>query len=208
MPLTGRKANLKITSSVGVASTAEAATRSTGAGSNTGKVVITDAARRHLDPDYTPVLKLNSTAVSSTAYTLQGVTGTFQWKSGDPSTGTYTADIEYLTASSLAQAREWTLTPEIDMFDTTVFGSSGWKRFQPNLAGATATVGRFWADPSFLDVLTLEGRFVTEFIINSSANWRYEAYCWVASDQINTSVDALVSETINLNIDGQLYFST
>lgn len=208
MPLTGRKANIKVTSSVGVASTAEAATRSTGAGADTGKVVITNTARRHLDPDFTPVLKLNSTAVSSTAYTLKGVTGTFQWNTGDPPAGTYTASVEYLTASSLGQAREWTLTPEIDMFDTTVFGSSGWKRFQPNLAGATATVGRFWADPTFLDALTLEGRFVTEFIISSTANWRYEAYCWVASDQINTSVDALVTENLTLNIDGQLYFST
>lgn len=208
MPLGGRKANIKITGSVGVSSTAEAATRSTGTGSATGKVVITDATRRHLDPDYTPVLKLNSTAVSSTAYTLQGVTGTFQWNTGDPSTGTYTADIEYLTASSLAQAREWTLNTELQMFDTTVFGSSGWKTFQPNLGGATATVGRFWADPSFFDVLELQSRLVVEFIVNSSANDRYEAYAFVQSDGISTPVDALVTENINLSIDGKLYFST
>lgn len=208
MPLGGRKANIKITGSVGVASTGEAATRSTGLGADTGKVVITNTARQHLDPDFTPVLKLGGTPVSSTNYNLQGVTGTFQWKTGDPSTGTYTASIEYLTATTLAQAREWTLNTELQMFDTTVFGSSGWKTFQPNLGSATATVGRFWSDPSFFDVLTLQSRLVVEFIVNSSANDRYEAYAFVQTDGVSTPVDALVTENITLSIDGKLYYST
>ena len=208
MPLTGRKANVKVTAVTPTSSTGVAATRSTGTGTATGRVRINNAAQRHLDPDGSQVLLLNSTVVSSTNYDLNYVQGIFQWKTGDPSTGTYTADIEYLTASSLSQAREWTLTPESDMFDTTVFGSSGWKRFQPNLNGVTATIGRFWDDSTFIDYITTETRFITEFIINSSANWRYEAFCYIANDQINTSVDALVSETINLNIDGQLYFTT
>lgn len=212
MPLAGRSADIKVTSSVGVASTNNAMTRSTGAGSANGYVAITASSRRHWDDDATPVLyraQGGSTAVvSSTNYSVNYVQGRFEWVSGDPSTGTYTADVSYLTATSVAGGREWTLGIEQDMFEVSTFGSSGWKRFMPNLAGASATVGRYWTDVAFFDQLVLSGKFVAEFIVSSTGGEKYEAYVRVGSDQVNTAVDAIVGETINLSIDGNVYYST
>jgi hypothetical protein len=212
MPLSGRKAALKATAAAGVASTNNAATRSTGVGGETGYIRINSTARRHWDNVPAPVLYRaagGSTAVvSSTNYTVNYVQGRFQWKTGDPSTGTYTIDVDYLTASQIAGGREWQLNVEADMFEVTEFGSSGWKNFLPNLKGATVTINRYWNDPTFLDHLTLSNRFLMELIVNAAAGWRYEGFVRVASDQIQTAVDAIISESITLNVDGQVYFST
>lgn len=210
MPLAGRNADVRITALTSTTSTGEAMTRSTGAGSFTGRVAINDETKRHWDPDSTPVLYLNSTAVSSTAYTVNSVQGVFQWRTGDPSTGTYTADVEYLATSQVASGREWQLNIEADMFEVSTFGSSGWKEFQPNLNGATVSIGKYWTDGTFMDYLAADNaRFVVEMVpLNaSSTSARYEGFARVVSDQPSASVDAIVGETINLVIDGQLFYT-
>jgi predicted secreted protein len=110
----------------------------------------------------------------------------------------------------VAGGREWTLNVEQDAFEVTEFGSSGWKQFQPNLSGATVTISRYWNDSDMLDRLASTGdnRFVVELIVNSANGWRYEGFARVASVNPQTAVDAIVSESANFVIDGQLYFST
>lgn len=208
MPLAGRAAALKATSLTATTSTGVACTRSTGAGSANGHVQITNTATRHIEPDSTPVLYLNSTAVSSTAYTVNYVQGKFEWRSGDPASGTYTADIEYVTASAVAGGREWTLNVEQDAFEVTEFGSGGWKEYQPNMAGAQISMTRYWNDATFFDYLNVGAKFLVELIVNSTQGWKYETYARVVSDQNGASVDSLVTEQINLVADGQVYFST
>lgn len=204
MPLAGREAALRITSQAATTSTGVAATRA----SNGLSVQITSTAFRHLDPDSTPVLYRNSTAVSPTLYSVNFVQGKFVFTAAQ-STGTYTADIEYNTASSVAGGREWSLNVEQEAFEVTEFGSSGWRQFQPNLAGATATIARYWNDVNFFDVIIADNpKFVVELVVNSAQGWKYEGFARIAQDQINTAVDAIVNESINLTIDGELYFST
>lgn len=207
MPLAGRNADVKVTSLTATTSTGEAATLS-----GSGLVVsINDNTKRHWDPDSVtrPVLYLNSTAVSSTAYTVNNVQGRFEFSSTQ-STGTYTADVEYLSVSSVAGGREWTLNVEADMFEVSTFGSGGWKQFQPNLNGASVSIGRYWNDSTFLDYLTVDNaRFVVELLPkNGSTEARYEGFARVVSDNPQASVDSIVSETINMEIDGQLYYTT
>jgi hypothetical protein len=208
MPLAGRAAALKATSLVATSSTDVACTRSTGVGSANGYVQVTNVALRHIEPDTNPELYLNSTLVSSTNYTVNYVQGKFDWQSGDPAAGTYTADLSYVTASNVAGGREWTLNLEQDMFEVTEFGSSGWKEFMPNMAGAQITVGKYWTDPTFFDYLEVSGKFLVELITSSTGGWRYETYARVVSDQLGAGVDSLVTETINLVADGQVYYTT
>jgi hypothetical protein len=66
MPLAGRNADVRISALTPTTSTGEAASLS-GTGFYVG---IDSSTRRHWDPESTPVLYLNSTAVSSTAYTV------------------------------------------------------------------------------------------------------------------------------------------
>lgn len=213
MPLAGRSAALKATALTGTTSTGVACTRSTGAGTANGYVQVTNPALRHIEPDTTPALYLEAPAgstnlVSSTAYTVNYVQGKFEWKAGDPSTGTYTADYSYVTASNVAGGREWTLNVESEAFEVTEFGSGGWKEYQPNLNSAQITISKYWTDPTFFDYMSVDGKFLVELIVNSTQGWKYETYARVVSDQNGASVDSLVTEQINLVADGQVYFTT
>lgn len=212
MPLAGRHAALKITSVTATSSTNQAATRSTGVGSETGYVQINDATRRHLHPDLTHTLWRiaggSTTQVSSTAFTINHVQGKFQWVTGDPSTGTYQADTKWLTTSNVGGGRSWELDIQADMFDVSEFGSSGWKRFMPNMTGATATIERFWSDSTIFDMANLSHRFIVEFIVNNAAGDKYEAFAYVTNNRPSAAVDQIVGEQITLSIDGQVHFST
>lgn len=212
MPIAGRHAALKVTSITATSSTNSAATRSTGVGAANGYVQVNASTRRYLHPDLTQSLYVtaagSTTLVPAASYTLNPVEGKFEWVTGDPSTGTYTADIKWLTASSVAGGRSWELDMQADMFDVTEFGSSGWKRFMSNMSGATATIERFWNDPSFLDFTVASHRFVVELIINNSQGDKYTGYAYVTSDRPSAAVDQIVGEQINLTMDGPVYYST
>lgn len=212
MPLSGRNADIRATSVTATSSTNNACTRSTGAGSSPGYVQINSTARRHWDPDSTPVLYRaaggSTSAVSSTNFDVNYVQGKFEWRTGDPSTGTYTADVAYLTASQVASGREWSLNVESDMFEVSVFGSSGWKEFMPNLNGATVTVNRYWTDTTFFDHLVLANKFLVELVVNSAEGWKYEGFAYATGAQAQAAVDNIIGEGIQLTIDGQLYFTT
>lgn len=208
MPLAGRDAALKVTSLTGTSSTGVACTRSTGVGSDNGFVQVSSTATRHLEPETSPALYLNSTLVSSTNYNVNYVQGKFEWKTGDPAAGTYTADISYLTASSVAGGREWGLQLEQDAYEITEFGSGGWKQYQPNMAGAQISIQRYWTDSTFIDYQTVDALFLVELIVNSNAGWRYEAYARLNSNQPGAAVDSLVGESLNMVADGKVYFTT
>lgn len=205
MALAGRKANVKVTSSTALVSNGEAATL---AGDGLS-VQVDSSSVRHWDPGSTayPVLYHNSTAVSSTAYDVNYVQGKFEFTSTQP-VGTYTADIDYMTATSVAGGREWNLAAGADLFDVTEFGSGGWKQFQPSMNGATVTINRFWNDSDFFDLLNTDSKFLVELIVSSTGGWKYEGYGYVAADSINTPTDGIVGESINLTVDGELYFTT
>lgn len=215
MPIAGKDANLRITSGVATTSTNEAATRSTGPGATTpGFVQITSTAHRHLDPDSTPALYVEApvgvttSLVSDTLYNVNPINGKFEWVSGDPTTGTYTADIEWLTATQVSGGREWSLNVEADMFEVSEFGSSGWKQYQPNLNGASVQLTKYWTDESFFDLFNTESKFIVECVVDNAQGWKYEGFVRIASDQVGTPVDGLVGESINCTFDGPVVFST
>jgi hypothetical protein len=207
MPLAGRQADVRITSVTPTTSTGEATTlvQST----VLEYAVVDDTGKTIWDPDSTPVLYLNSTAVSSTKYEANYVEGRFEFTSTGQAAGTYTADVEYLTASRVAGGREWQLTVETDAFEVTEFGSSGWREFMPNLAGAQVTISRYWADEGFFDLLnSSNSKFLVDLVVNSASGWRYKAFSRVSQDQVNTAVDSIVNEQINLQVDGRVHFTT
>ena len=211
MPLAGKNANLRIASGVATTSTGQAATRSTGAGALTGFVQITSTSRRHIDPDTVPavyrVAAGSTTLVASSDYTVNPVQGKFQWIAGDPSTGTYNVDMEWLTATQLSGGREWQINIEADMFEVSEFGSGGWKQFQPNLNGASLTIGKYWTDATFFDLLNTDSKFVVECVVDGSEH-RYEGFVRISGDQITTPTDGLVGESISATFDGPVYYST
>ena len=206
MALAGRSAAVKITSSTSVTSTGEAATLA----ADFKSVQIDASSARHWDPASTgyPILYLNSTAVSSTAYATNYVQGKCEFTSTQ-STGTYTVDVDYLTATAVGGGHEWALNATADMFEVTEFGSSGWKQYLPDMTGATVTIGRYWGDATFYDLLNNDNqKFLVELLVSSTGGWKYEGYGYITQDAINTPTDNIVGESIDFTVDGSLYFTT
>jgi predicted secreted protein len=214
--VSGKSSKVRYTSVVGTSSTDNASTRSTGAGTNTGYVQINDTGKRHFD------ITASSTAFkvwrgasqqSATLYDINYVRGIFNWRSGDPSTGTYTIDAVTHTASYLAGGKSWSVDAEVDMLDVTTFSTSTantqWRRFLPGLSQASASLGRLVSTatgPVFWDRLNLESAFIVELVTDNDN--KYEGYAYVSADSYAAPVDDNLTEDVELQITGPLYYST
>lgn len=207
MPLAGRNADVKVTALTPTSSTDEAATIAGDALS----VQIDNTTRRHWDPAGVVTVFANDSTVGVDPYVVNNVQGKVDFATTQNSSATWTVDVEYLTVTSVAGGREWGLTVEADMFEVSTFGSSGWKQFQPNLNGAAVSIGRYWTDEVFFDYMVVDALFLVELIpdiVDGSTSARYEGFARVGSDQHTAAVDAIVGESINLVVDGQLYYTT
>ncbi len=122
MPLSGRSAELLVTGLNGIGSTDNAATIA----ADFLSVQIDSTLRRHWDINSTtPTAWLDGSTVGIGPYTVNYVQGKFEFTSTQDSTGVWTIDTDYLTATNVAGGREWNLTVEHEAFEVTEFGSSG-----------------------------------------------------------------------------------
>ncbi len=220
--VSGKAARIRYTSATATSSTDNACTRSTGAGAANGYVQIDSTARRHWNRNNSTSIKLyveaagSTTLVGSTQYDVNFVWGRFDWRSGDPSTGTYTADVEFLTASYLGRAQAWTLDGEVDMLEDTSFSTSAtdtqWRTFQPGLSQAEATLERFattgTTGPLFFDRLNAGQDLLAELWLDSANRNKFEGFARVAGDGRATNIEELATEGVTLQFDDTLYYST
>jgi hypothetical protein len=215
--LSGKTAKIRFTSIVGTSSTDNAATISTGGGTGNSSIQINATGRRHWDRSATaePDLFLNSTLVPSTAFDLVNkVQGIFALNESRSSTGTYTIDCHFLTSTFLTGGQEWSVDVDVDMLETTSFststGNTQWRTFTPGLSEATASIERLVSTgdtgPVFFDRLNLPSDLIIELVTDDAV--RFEGYARVSADGWNASVDELTVESVDLQIDGPLYFST
>ena len=182
---------------------------------------VTTAAQRHWDIDIPPAVYENSTLTTQT-YDVNYVQGIITFPAGSTVTTPVTADYSYVTAATVAGGREWSLDVGTDLFEVSEFSSStgtkGWKQYVPNVNGATVTVNRYWSDlaggstgPQFIDHIIAESKLITELWVDGSTgtpSGKYEGYAYVTSDQVGAAVDSIVGESVELTINGQLYYST
>ncbi len=205
MPLSGRDAGLNITAQTPTSSTDQLATIA----GDSLSVQIDLSTRRHWDDAGAVEIFANASTVGVGPYTVNYVQGIFNFLTTQNSSAAWTIDSEWLTASKVAGGREWTLNVDLEAFEVTEFGSSGWRQFQPNMAGANVSIGRYWNDSNFIDLIVADNpKFVVELIVSSTAGWKYEGFARIAQDSINVAVDAIVTENLNMVLDGQLYFTT
>ena len=221
--LSGKKAKIRTTSLAGTSSTDNAATITTGGGTGNSSVQITATGRRHWDRSATatPDLFLNTTLVPSTAIeTINSVQGIFNLNESRTATGTYTIDVHFLTNTYLTGGQDWTVTVDNEMLETTAFSTSTqdaqWRTFIPGLSEASVSISRLLSTgdtgPLFIDRVILEGstgvntELIVELIAENAV--RLEGYAWVASDGWEASVDGLTAESVDLQIDGELFFSS
>lgn len=112
--------------------------------------------------------------------------------------------------------REWTLNVNSDMFEVSTFGSSGWKRFQPNLNGAEGSISGYWNVQSSTVQKAMQNQVLLQstdpakirlLVDNTGANG-YTGSVWVTNLNLGASVDAIVPFSANIQMHGAVTYST
>lgn len=118
----------------------------------------------------------------------------------------------YLPYSVLGNCTSWEGTAMVDMLENTALtgnGGSQWKTYQPTLLSATIKLQRFWADATFWTWLQNNPSNLLVVSLQTGRNAtgdRYEGYARVKQDDIKLAVNALITEGLDLTVDGQLYY--
>jgi hypothetical protein len=211
--ISGTKASVKLTGSTPTTSLAQAFTTVSAT-----EFKISDAAKRHWDPDSTgtganarPRVMVNGSTVGVGAWEADYVRGRITFDSAPG--GTVTADVAYLSASALGLARQWQLGMEASLYDGSVFGST-WRQVVPGMRSATVQLGGFWTigggstDPLAYDYINLSQKVLVELYPSNAAGDRYEAFGYLNTDQVQTPFDGLIGESVGLTIDGTLHWTT
>ena len=204
--ISGSKALIKLTSTAATESTGEAASLVSG---TTATYQIDDTAKRHWSRDDAafPRFEVDGSTVAGLTITDVNYVQGIVTLSSSPAAGTYTVDVNYRTASNLAQGRAWEVSIDAGIIDTSVFGST-WREAIPALRGASVTLGRFWWDPSIYDNMNIGEEVIVSLWTESTGTNRYEGLGYFSRDQIQTQVDAAIAEGVDIQIDGELYYTT
>ena len=89
------------------------------------------------------------------------------------------------------------------MNDSTIFEESE-RLFTPSLVSATATIGKFYTvDNYFMDMILNKETMVIEFFADSGED-PFIVYANVSSDSITVPVEALIEESISLQITNKM----
>jgi predicted secreted protein len=136
---------------------------------------------------------------------IGGRSGSVRWSSSTSGSPALVADL-----------REWTANVTADMFDVTTFGSSGWRRFMPNMNGASGSLSGFFAVQTstteraimqkVFGLSTAPGTLV--LIVDNAAGNGFVGDAWVSQLSLGASVDAIVPFGASFTYHGPVAYST
>lgn len=147
-----------------------------------------------------------STWSAAGAYTIRYVTG--QIVLSVALTGTPACRIQsgaYLPFSTFSNMKEWEITPQADLLDSSTFGTQ-WKQYTPGLLGADIKLTQFYTDLTFANQITSNTAFVVSCLTGRNSTERFEAFARLKSDDIKVAVNALEEESLNYSATGQVYY--
>jgi hypothetical protein len=210
MAISGRSGNVKATAATATTAAAEDFDLVAG---TTASYQIVDTAMRHwdLNPNTAgrPRILVDGSTAGVPSYDVNYVQGIITFSS-DPGSTAVTGDVEYVTASNIAAGRSWTLNVNADLFEATVFSSSGWREFTRNQQGGTVSVGAYHdgSTAPWFDNINLNLPVVLELYPDNSAGDRYECYAYMTGDSVDAAVDSLIGETLDFQVHGAIYYTT
>lgn len=112
--------------------------------------------------------------------------------------------------------RSWELDINSDMFEVSTFGSSGWKRFMPNLNGASGTIEGYWNVVSSTSERAIQNKVLNlstspgeiKLFVNALGLDAYVGDAWITNLRVGASVDAIVPFQAGITFNGPVAFST
>lgn len=99
----------------------------------------------------------------------------------------------------------WSADLEQEMGDVTTYQSNGWKENIPTIKGFSASAESYWGDSEFFSRLGQEV-IIALYIDTTASKARYEGYGIISSDSIETTVDDIINESIEMQGTGKLYY--
>ena len=193
MALQGHKASIKVQSS-GVTMTDEATT-----GTANLTYQITDTAKRIIDMN-TSVVVEDGGSTTSENYTIDYLNGTIVFSTATARVITVTG--KYMTPVTVATANSFTVTVSNEALENTPFEASH-RTYQGGLVTGTANLGRYHvSDDLIIDEILASNYLIIE--LNVSASEKISFYGLIATDSVDATVEALITETIDVQITNQI----
>ena len=216
--LSGKVARIRYTAAGATNSTNEAATLST----DTVTLTIGATAKRHWDSASTLPRVYSSTstgtALSTTKFAVNHAQGKVVFKTAQSSTKTWKVDVAYLVTSYLTGGRNWSLDTETDALDITTFSTlstanTKWRSFKPGLQKWAAKIDRLISSgdtgPLGYDRLAAaSSNLIVELVVSGTGREKYEGRARVHMDNVGVDIDGLITEGLELEGHGALYYST
>jgi len=165
---------------------------------------IENEALRYLDKTSPVVVYVNDIAASG-GFTVEHLGGVVQFLAPLPEGAEVTVSGKSIKVDQAGGFFNWSAELAADTADITTFASDGWKEHLPAMKGFTASAESYWADGRLSARLGQE--IIVALYLDTGANKkRYEGYALIAGDSIELSVDDVVSESIEFEGSGNLYY--
>lgn len=168
------------------------------------RYTISDAAKRYWDKE-TPVTVKVNTVVVSIGFTLEYCGGVVVFEAPLEPEDVVTVSGKYLTVAQHGGFFNWSADLELETSDITTFQSAGWKENLPTVKGFTASAESYWGDEEFFAGMGKEV-VIALYTDATASKLRYEGFGIISSDSIETAVDDIVNETIEIQGTGPLYY--
>lgn len=140
-------------------------------------------------------------------YTINYITGVITFTTA-PATEVDNIDVaySYYTVAEVGGFFNWTITQNADAAESTSFDSNGARTYVAGLTDWDSSATKYWANTKTFHEWLGEEDIIIVFYVDEDNNYRYEGYGVMTGNNIDTSVDALIEQTIDLQGSGELTY--
>ncbi|MDQ7794150.1 MAG: hypothetical protein RDU89_07020 [bacterium] len=164
---------------------------------------VTDPDYRYWSLDAAITVRVDDIAITS-GFTLERAGGVVVFDVAlDP------LDVVTVSGTALTMVQgggffKWSFDAKGEDSNATTFESGGWKEFLRAINGWSGSAEAYWGDRQFFD--SLGQIIVVKLFADAGASQRcFEGFALITSEGIETSVDALVQDSIDFEGVGPLY---
>lgn len=167
------------------------------------RYTINNAAKRYWDKNTAITVKKNA-VVQTSGFTIEYAGGVVVFDVA-LTTEAITVSGSSLTVAQAGGFFNWSADLGAEMSDVTTFASNSWKEHIPTIKEFSGSAEAYWGDDTFFNKLGMEV-VVVLYADAGSAKIRFEGFAIIIGDSIETSVDAVIQESINFQGVGPLYY--
>lgn len=178
---------------------------------------IDDTDKRYWSRDADIVVKKNAETVDPSEYKVQHAGGLIHFKTAQGSEDTITASGEFVTVSTAAYVREYTLNISANLEDTTwlkptteedpTYTGAGYRNRTPTLTEASGSLSGFYDVDNYFQERLLSGKPLVIEMDTDGPNTNgdfFAVYAYLENKELSPAVEGVVGQSVSWQSDGQL----